>query len=537
MRAAHGATPDPAITTLCAELASASAQLSRRSRAAAAGPTTRAADGEDDARAALAQLSDRVEQLQQDLAAKDAAYRQSRDQLLRTSAEVAASLPPDAVLVDVREYLPLLTAAKRKAGDQSEPRLVAFVVRHGQPVARVELGPSAPVEAAVDAWRKTFGAGVDGMAAGATLRRLIWQPLLDHAAPQLAGAATVLFSPDGPLCRFPLAALPGDKPGSYLIEDVAVGVIAVPAALPDLLAPSTRPASPPSMLLVGEVDYGQSTAAPPATQPVLMASAGPMHRSAARDGDRFDPLPETRAEIATVREQFEDCFPDGTLVRLRQGQATTAAVRAKAPACRWIHIATHGFFADERQRSAVDASGRPASQLARLGGDERVSGFHPGLLSGIALAGANGPGGPDGDDGILTALEMEEMDLSGVDLAVLSACDTGLGRRAGGEGLLGLQRSLQVAGARTVVASLWDVQDDATRNLMIHFYQSLWHPKPGGPIGKLAALRSAQLEMLREGHQRGLAAVTDAREAAVAADTGRLPPRLWAAFVLSGDWR
>ena len=105
--------------------------------------------------------------------------------------------------------------------------------------------------------------------------------------------------------------------------------------------------------------------------------------------------------------------------------------------------------------------GAPASNP--LGNRQSVIGFHPDMLSGLVLAGSNHPR-PD-DDGILTAFEVSGLDLSGVDMAVLSACDTGLGRRAGGEGMLGLQRAFQVAGARTVVASLWKVPDAETRQL------------------------------------------------------------------------
>ena len=124
---------------------------------------------------------------------------------------------------------------------------------------------------------------------------------------------------------------------------------------------------------------------------------------------------------------------------------------------------------------------------------------------------------------------MGELDLSGVELATLSACESGLGKTAGGEGVLGLQRAFQTAGARTTVTSLWKIPDDATRSLMIDFYENLWSKK----MSKIEALRQAQLTLMREGVKRGMELQAD--EPADA--DHRLPPYYWAAFVLSGDWR
>jgi len=157
-----------------------------------------------------------------------------------------------------------------------------------------------------------------------------------------------------------------------------------------------------------------------------------------------------------------------------------------------------------------------------------IVGFHPGLRSGLVLAGANRPVEAGQDDGILTALEVAELDLAHVDLATLSACETGLGKAAAGEGLLGLQRAFQVAGTHSVVATLWTIRDDAGRQLMIDFYENLWAKK----MSKVEALQAAQLEMLREGVKRGL----DVSERP-ADQHHRLPPWYWAGFVLSGDWR
>ena len=107
-----------------------------------------------------------------------------------------------------------------------------------------------------------------------------------------------------------------------------------------------------------------------------------------------------------------------------------------------------------------------------------LTGTNPDLLSGLAFAGANCEPVPGEDDGIMTAQEIAFLRLDGVETAVLSACQTGLGEFAGGEGLIGIQRAFQVAGVRTTVASLWKVDDQATRKLMELFYTCLLYTSP-----------------------------------------------------------
>jgi len=222
--------------------------------------------------------------------------------------------------------------------------------------------------------------------------------------------------------------------------------------------------------------------------------------------------------------------------------ASEGAFREAAPKHRYLHLATHGFFADPSVRSALarDVNERDPLQ-SQLLSDQSIVGYHPDLLSGIVLAGANAPP-PEGDDGILTAAEVQALDLRRVDLVTLSACETGLGQSAGGEGLLGLQRAFQVAGAKHVVASLWMVDDHATQALMTEFYTNLWQRK----LPPIEALRQAQLKMLvayqpkdkklRAGFQDAkidAAALAAARERLKAGEA-TLPPFYWAAFVISG---
>ena len=123
---------------------------------------------------------------------------------------------------------------------------------------------------------------------------------------------------------------------------------------------------------------------------------------------------------------------------------------------------------------------------------------------------------------------------AGCEMVVLSACETGLGKVAGGQGVLGLQRAFAVAGARSTLTSLWQVPDDATKELMIRFYTNLWN----GKMSRIEALRQAQLWLLRKGRaDAGISRAMRPVDRIDAPKDGRLPPYYWAAFVLAGDWR
>jgi CHAT domain-containing protein len=238
---------------------------------------------------------------------------------------------------------------------------------------------------------------------------------------------------------------------------------------------------------------------------------------------------------------------------LDQAKATESALRAEMPRSRFVHLATHGFFAGRKFRSVLQRGDDDIDNTQGFSGasddPQLLARRNPLVLSGVVLAGANTPpatnqwGAPTGDDGILTAEEVVDLDPHNTEMVVLSACETGLGEVAGGEGVFGLQRAFHLAGARTVVASQWKVDDAATRVLMELFYRNLWEAK----MGKLEALRQAQLAMIahyspREGRLRGAGPVVhvtpkDLVDARRQSKTGLLPPFHWAGFALSGDWR
>lgn len=184
-----------------------------------------------------------------------------------------------------------------------------------------------------------------------------------------------------------------------------------------------------------------------------------------------------------------------------------------------MHVATHGFFSHESQKGRDEAVGLSSGSSDGEGRSyqEDTSMTRSGLLmSGAARTFADGRLPEGEEDGILTAQEIAGMDLSGLDLVVLSACQTGLGEIRG-DGVFGLQRGFKKAGARSILMSLWKVDDNATAMLMTRFYDALASGK-----SKYESLREAQTAVReftrtdRQGH----------------IEMPFAHPRYWAAFIL-----
>jgi CHAT domain-containing protein len=200
--------------------------------------------------------------------------------------------------------------------------------------------------------------------------------------------------------------------------------------------------------------------------------------------------------------------------------ATETAVKQNVSGSRVVHFATHGFFLGADCTPGI-AGTRSVGGLAKRASATQGStvAANPLLLSGLAFAGANRRGSirGDQDDGILTAEEIGGLNLQGTEWAVLSACDTGLGEIKAGEGVFGLRRAFQVAGARTVIMSLWSVEDRSAMEWMRSLYEG--HFRQG--LNTADAVREASLTVLRKRRARGQS----------------VHPFYWAGFVASGDWR
>jgi CHAT domain-containing protein len=204
---------------------------------------------------------------------------------------------------------------------------------------------------------------------------------------------------------------------------------------------------------------------------------------------------------------------------LTAASASEGAFKAQARGNRVLHLATHGFFLGSE--CSADSGTRSVGGLSRVTNMavNSATAENPLLQSGLALAGANRRvrAAADEEDGILTAEEVAALNLDDTEWAVLSACDTGLGEIKNGEGVFGLRRAFQIAGVRTVIMSLWAVEDQTTHQWMRALYEARLRQK----LDTAESVRTASLSVLRARQANGLST----------------QPFYWAAFVAAGDWR
>lgn len=240
---------------------------------------------------------------------------------------------------------------------------------------------------------------------------------------------------------------------------------------------------------------------------------------------RFD---DVRARVRPSSVKMPDHLRGSVLV---DGWATEEAFKQAAPRFSNLHLATHSFFLGGSRGCSGGSTYGIGTALKCAGGAMK----DPLLMSGLVLAGANQTlsrwerdrhGRPSdleigrlqsgGDDGFLTAEEIASMDLSAASWTVLSGCDTGAGVPIDGEGVLGLRRAFTVAGSRSLIMSLWPIDDSATP----FFMRALYRARMSG-LTTAECVRKASLEVLQSRRRAGLST----------------HPFYWASFVSSGDWR
>ncbi len=390
-----------------------------------------------------------------------------------TIAAVQRALPSDGVLVEFVRY----TNYNRARGSSAPlARHYAAYLVFSDHWEGLDLGPVATIEALVDDFRQRI---LHEQPTGPDLYRAVVAPVVAR----LGDARRLLIVPDGALGLVPFAALYDGE--HYLVEQYPLVLLSTGR---DLLRP--RQIEPP-----------------PNDTAVIVAN--PTGAGA--------PLPGTEHEASLITTWFPHAQ---TVMR---DQATETRMRAlQGP--RLLHIGTHGFYDLGRPNPTVDTVAE-VPQHPRSFRNESGPALvdDPMLLSGVMLAAPRSPPTALGrtpvddealDDGRLTAYEASGLDLRGTELVVLSACGTGLGTLLEGssEGIMGLRRGFALAGAQTVVTSLWNLSDDSAPQVMTRFYENLAHG-----LGRADAMQQAQLDLL---------ATEDLRS-----------PLHWAPFIVTGDWR
>jgi CHAT domain-containing protein len=427
----------------------------------------------------VAEIESRREQLEATLSERSL---ESRARLRPVTLEaIQAIMPGDAVVIEYAVFRPFDPQAERDQDAYGPPHYAAYLIsKHGTP-AGVDLGAVEDVDRLVGRMREALRdpSNLEVKTRARALDQRIVQPLRRS----FGGATRLLISPDGGLNLVPFEALV-DEHGQYLIQRYATTYL---TSGRDLLRMQTTREVRSGPVIVADPLFGE---------PVGASRREP--RATGVDEDRLATGAEERSNLyfpplagsAVEARALKALFPESTLLTGRR--ATKGSLdRLSGPSI--LHIASHGFFLTD------EAPGIPASAVAE----------NPLLRSGVALAGANMPGARG--DGILTALEAAGLDLWGTNLVTLSACDTGVGEIRNGEGVYGLRRAFMLAGAETLVMSLWPVDDAVARDTMVGFYARL---RVG--IGRGDALRQAKL--------------------AIAKRPGMHHPYYWAGFIQSGDW-
>ncbi len=296
----------------------------------------------------------------------------------------------------------------------------------------------------------------------------LWKPLKEA----IGNAKKIYFSPDGIYQQVNIYTLKNSATQKYLVEEANIVLLTNSQDLIETVSSSSSKTA--EIFSYPDYDFVASTAEVKSTEPL------------SRYGfTKLAELPGTKIEADSITKILK--FRNWIVNEHLQAEATEGAIK-KIQNPKILHIATHGFFLQDVAENASVVMGMQAS-IARE---------NPLLRSGLMFAGAASIARDSlvdntTDDGILTAYEAANMNLTQTDLVVLSACETGLGEMKNSQGVYGLQRAFMVAGAKSVIMSLWVVDDFATQELMSNFYRE-WLKDPSAE-NRQKAFRIAQLKL------------------------------------------
>ena len=413
---------------------------------------------------------------------------------------VAGALPQGAALVEYVRFDWYDFKAVRSQGQPSwQPaHYLAFVLLPGEAdnVRLFDLGPAAEIDKMISDFRSSITGEAEKPGARGLVKVSEDKPGIEATTdlykkliePVLKGTGKIekmILAPDGGLYRLPFGALPVSA-GRSLIDEYQVSYVGAGRDVLRFGASSTSRPSPP--VVTADPDYDLSIEGRADQGRDNNSAQGKVTRELAAGAPHFDRLPGTRSEGEHIAAML------GVKPMVERSASKGLLQDARSP--RILHIATHGFFLPDQAPSGDSKDAQQGRESSAT--DTRASFLtrameNPLLRSGLVLAGANSwlqgrrlP--PEAGDGILTGEDASALDLLSTDLVVLSACETGLGDIKTGEGVFGLRRAFLLAGAKTLVMSLWKVPDAQTQMLMEEFYRRILAGQ-----SRAEALRGAQL--------------------------------------------
>lgn len=424
-----------------------------------------------------------------------AELRRELDSALEALGEGAAlPSPPRKPVAELVARLPAQTGlvAFAAGAGATAPQLYAFVAEPGQVPRLLALGDLAALDARGERWYRLMrepGRDAELREAGMAVRKHLFDAL------NLVRRDGRLFVvADAGVHRLNFAALP-DGEGFLIERGLRLHLLETEQDLAAVAAPARD-----GLLLLGVPTLARSD----------VAALGQLRGGCPELGNALQPLPGAAHEIDTLAALSRAAGRE-QVVALKGGAATASALRRDAARAGIIHFATHAF------ELGAHCAARAGSVRRGVGLRRDYADGAPDARAALAREAGLVLSGERGSNGLLLGADVSTLALDGVAWVVLSACDTGLGARLGDEGVFGLRRAFRLAGARTVLMSLWPVDDAATSAWM----EALYRARLQQAQDTVDAVAAADLAVLQARRARGESP----------------HPFYWAGFVAAGDWR
>jgi CHAT domain-containing protein/Tfp pilus assembly protein PilF len=467
----------------------------------------------------LAEWNNRKENLEAELANKIPEIGLEQKLKAASLETIAKFLPTDTVLMELIKFnFTDFSNPNNNNDDENNERshYLAFIIYGNttNDIQMIDLGDSELIDDKINKFRNTITGEnqnrnliqIGSYSNSSTSNSSDMKDLMVNLNPLIKAIGNhnrILIAPDGDFTKFPFELLRFDSSDRYILENCLISYITTSRDLIAFNNSSIRTGTLNNSLVIADPDFDLSNSEIPNNSiqsnsiysykvPVIHSKNNKPIVRQSRDFDprslNFNRLKGTREEGQAVAKLI------GVTPYMDQKVLESDIKSYTSPNI--LHIATHGFFLPNQKNinttNITNLERTETKSLARLSGEFLEN---PMLRSGLALAGINTwlknrPMVQEAEDGILTAEDVGGWNLSGTKLVVLSACETGLGDVITGEGVFGLRRAFVLAGAQTLVMSLWKVPDEQTKELMVDFYKRLLAGKP-----RAEALREAQLAM------------------------------------------